>query len=88
MEKKRPMRRCVGCGISKDKDELVRIIRDANGELHADFTGRANGRGAYICNNSKCLEKAAKRRGFEKSFREAVPVEALKELEKELAQNG
>ncbi len=88
MEKKKPMRRCVGCGISKDKDELVRVVHDTNGEFHVDFTGKANGRGAYICRNKECLLKAAKRKGFERSFKEAVPAETLEALEKELALHG
>ena len=68
MEKKKPLRKCVGCNEMKPKSELVRVIRTAEGEILLDTTGRMNGRGAYICRSVECLEKARKARRFEKSF--------------------
>ena len=82
------MRRCVGCGTSMEKDMLVRIVRGLDGEIHVDFSGKANGRGAYICKNSECLDRAFKRRGFEKSFKEAISAETIENLKKELEWHG
>ena len=91
MEKKKPMRKCVGCGESKEKAFLIRVIRDTNGEIHLDPTGRANGRGAYICKSTECFEKARKARRFEKNFSckidESVYEVMADELRKE-TENG
>lgn len=67
-ERKNPQRRCVGCMVSKDKIELVRIAA-YEGCVSVDFDGRAKGRGCYICrNNAECLEKAYKRKAIERSL--------------------
>ena len=60
--KKIPIRRCVGCGESKPKKELVRVVRSAAGEVNLDLTGRMPGRGAYLCRDTECLRKARKAR--------------------------
>ena len=52
------MRRCLGCFESKPKKELIRIVKNKDGEISLDKTGKKQGRGAYICNNIECLEKA------------------------------
>ncbi|WP_044913700.1 RNase P modulator RnpM [Butyrivibrio sp. WCE2006] len=88
MEKKKPMRRCVGCGESREKSMLIRVIRDTDGEIHLDSTGRANGRGAYVCRDIKCLEKAIKKKGLERSLKVSVPEDTLEQLKKELDVNG
>ena len=58
--KKIPQRTCIGCKEKKDKKDLIRIVKDKDGNITLDRTGRANGRGAYICDNIQCLEKAIK----------------------------
>ena len=58
--KKIPLRRCLGCFESKPKNELCRVVKTADGEIILDKTGKKNGRGAYICSNRECLEKAIK----------------------------
>ena len=68
MQKKIPMRQCLGCREAKPKKELIRVVRSAEGEISLDFKGKAAGRGAYICRSTDCLEKARKARRFEKSF--------------------
>ena len=83
----KPMRRCVGCGESKEKKELIRVVRDTEGQIHLDVTGRANGRGAYICRDKKCLEQAIKRKGLDRTLKVSVPAEAIENLKKELAEN-
>ena len=66
--KKLPNRTCIGCGEQKTKKELIRIVKNQAGEIKVDKTGKLPGRGAYICNNSECLEKAMKSKRLEKSF--------------------
>ncbi len=82
--RKIPMRRCVGCGERKEKRELVRILRDPEGKILLDPTGRANGRGAYLCRNAQCLKKAAKSRALERSLEVRIPEEIYGILEKEM----
>ncbi len=84
MPKKIPMRTCIGCGENKSKKELVRIVRTPEGELHLDRTGRANGRGAYLCRKEACLEQAKKRHALGRAFREEIPSGAYHVLEQEM----
>ena len=87
-QKKIPLRKCNGCGEQKDKRELVRIVKNANGEISLDVTGKAAGRGAYICPNAKCLRKARKTKRIDKVFECAVPSEVYEQLEEQLKNNG
>ena len=66
--RKIPQRKCVGCGTSKDKKELIRVVKNAEGEISVDLTGKKNGRGAYICHDAECLKKAKKAGRLESSF--------------------
>ena len=84
MQKKIPTRKCVGCGEMKEKKELIRVIKTQEGEIFIDATGKANGRGAYICNSADCLKKALKNRGLERSLKSQIPEEVRTRLEKEL----
>ena len=61
-------RTCIGCNTKKNKNDLIRIIKDKNGIIKIDNTGKMQGRGAYICNNIACLENAKKKRKLEKNF--------------------
>ena len=83
--KKVPQRKCVGCAQIKDKKELIRIIKSTDGEISIDSSGRKNGRGAYICADPKCLEKAQKSKGLERSLKVAIPKEVYDELLKEMS---
>ncbi|WP_330413350.1 RNase P modulator RnpM [Coprococcus sp. AF21-14LB] len=83
--KKIPMRKCVGCQEMKAKKEMIRIVRTEEQDFLLDATGRKNGRGAYICPSSECLEKAIKNRGLERSFKQAIPKEVYDELCKEMS---
>lgn len=65
---KTPMRMCLGCNEMKPKKELMRVVKSPEGEISLDFTGKKNGRGAYICRSTECFEKARKARRFEKTF--------------------
>lgn len=82
--KKIPMRKCVGCQEMKSKQELVRIIRTNEDEIIVDPTGRANGRGAYICKNPQCLQMAKKNKGLERSLKKQLPEEIYASLEEEM----
>lgn len=87
-EKKLPMRQCTGCREMKNKKELIRVLKQAESDkIIIDFTGKANGRGAYICNNIECFEKAVKCRGLERSLKAQIPAEVIEELRKEMG-NG
>ena len=86
VKKKVPMRKCVGCGEMKNKKEMIRVLKTAEGEIFLDATGRKNGRGAYICRSSECLEKAVKNRGLERSLKTQIPEAVYEELKKEFAQ--
>lgn len=63
-----PMRMCLGCNEMKPKKELMRVVKSPEGEISLDFTGKKNGRGAYLCKSPQCFEKARKARRLEKSF--------------------
>ena len=85
--KRVPQRKCVGCGEMIGKKGAVRVVRDKDGSFSVDPTGKKNGRGAYICNDRKCLELARKGKKLERSFKCRVPEEIYDELEKELTEN-
>ena len=68
MEKKTPMRQCLGCREMKPKRELIRVVRSPEGEISLDFRGKAPGRGAYLCPDPQCLKKAIKARALERAF--------------------
>ena len=58
--KKIPQRSCVVCRIQRNKNELLRIVKNKENEIKIDITGKQSGRGAYICYKEECLEKAIK----------------------------
>ena len=82
--KKIPTRRCTGCGEHFPKSELVRIVREPDGEITLDLTGKKSGRGAYICKRVDCLRKARKVSRIERSLECSVPSEIYEKIEKEL----
>ena len=75
MAKKIPMRMCVSCREMQPKKELVRVVRTPEDTVLLDTTGRANGRGAYLCKKSACLEKAIKSRALERALEISIPPE-------------
>lgn len=75
-----PQRSCIGCNTKKDKKDLIRIVKDKDGNISIDKTGKANGRGAYICNNVECLEKAIKSKRLERSFEKSINSEIYENL--------
>ena len=88
MNKKIPMRQCVGCQEMKNKKEMLRVLKTAEDEIVLDATGRKNGRGAYLCFSRECLAKARKNKGLERSLKMSIPSEVYDSLEKELDELG
>ena len=87
--KKVPMRRCLGCGESFPKKELIRVVHTPDDTICLDFRGKVSGRGAYICRSLTCFKKAKKAGRFERNLGCSIPDEVYEELEKELtAENG
>ena len=84
MEKKIPMRQCLGCREMKPKRELIRVVRSPEGSVSLDFKGKAPGRGAYVCPDVQCLKKAIKTKALERAFSTAIPDEVYRALEEEL----
>jgi predicted RNA-binding protein YlxR (DUF448 family) len=82
--KKIPQRMCIGCQEMKPKKELIRVVKNSEGEIKVDLTGKAPGRGAYICKNIACLEKAVKTKRFEKNFETRIDEGIYKRLREEL----
>lgn len=92
--KKVPLRKCTGCGEMKEKRELIRVVKapekkDENGnvisggEISLDLTGRKPGRGAYVCKNTDCFEKARKARRFERSLSCKIPEDVYEQMSAE-----
>ncbi len=77
-----PKRTCIGCSEVKLKKELIRIVKNKEGQIFIDKTGKANGRGAYICDSIECLEKAIKTKRLERSFETQISNEIYDELRK------
>lgn len=78
--KKIPQRTCLGCKEIKPKKELIRIVKQSDGKIFIDKTGKANGRGAYICNNVECLDKAIKSKRLDKNFETEINNEIYESL--------
>lgn len=83
--KKIPARICVGCREAKPKTELLRVLKDNEGRITMDDTGRKNGRGAYLCRNRTCLERALKSKGLERSLKMEIPPVVIESLKREMS---
>lgn len=86
--RKIPLRKCIGCGEMIGKKGLLRVVRNKEGEFALDLTGKLAGRGAYICNDLECFQKARKTKAFERSFKSAIPEAVYDSLEKAVAENA
>ena len=87
-KRKVPLRTCTGCGETKGKKELIRIVNNKDGIISIDLQGKLPGRGAYICHNPECLKKMRKAKRLERSFERSIPDEVYDSLEKELENDG
>ena len=82
--KKIPNRACIGCNEIKPKKELIRIVKNKEGNIFVDKTGKANGRGAYLCDNVECLEKAIKTKRLERTFETVIDAKIYEDLRGEM----
>lgn len=83
--KKIPSRRCAGCGEHFPKGELIRVVRSPEGVISLDKTGKAPGRGVYLCHKAACLQRARKARRLEQSLEVAIGDAVYAALEEALA---
>lgn len=83
--KKIPQRMCTGCMEMKPKKELIRVVKNKEGEVSIDLIGKKPGRGAYICRNAECLEKAFKTKRLEKNLEIKIDEEIYNRLKEEIA---
>ena len=78
--KKLPQRTCMGCNEKKDKKDLIRIVKNKNGEISIDKTRKQEGRGAYICDKVECLDKVIKSKRLEKVLETKISSEIYEDL--------
>ena len=76
-----PQRTCVACGAKKAQGELLRVVSQGGTPAQIDAIGRAPGRGAYLCRQAACVEKAWARRALERALKLQNPVEAALKAE-------
>lgn len=67
-QKKIPLRMCIACRELKEKREMLRVVKNGEGKIFLDFSSKAAGRGAYICDNSECIKKLKRQRLLNKVF--------------------
>ncbi|MBP2031667.1 putative RNA-binding protein YlxR (DUF448 family) [Clostridium algifaecis] len=83
-KKKIPQRMCLGCMEMKPKRELIRVVKNKEGEVFVDITGKKNGRGAYVCKNIECLELAFKNKRLQKNLETNIDEELYNKLKDEI----
>ena len=86
MQKKIPQRQCMGCRERKPKREMIRVVRGTDGTVNLDFSGKAPGRGAYICPNGDCLKKALRSKALDRSLETTIPEAVYDRLAREMEQ--
>ncbi len=86
--KKIPLRTCMGCNEKKNKKELIRIVKNKQNVIFIDKTGKAEGRGAYICDNINCLEKVIKSKRLEKVLDVKISEQIYEQLRGEIIGNN
>ncbi len=84
MQKKIPQRQCMGCRERKNKRDMIRVVRQTDGNVSLDFSGKLNGRGAYICPDPECLKKARKAKSLDRSLEVSIPEEVYDRLDREM----
>lgn len=80
--KKIPMRMCTGCMEMKPKKELIRVVKNKEGEISLDLVGKKPGRGAYVCKSTDCLEKAFKTKRLSRNLETTISQEIYDGLRK------
>lgn len=85
--KKVPMRKCLGCNEIFPKRDLIRVVKNKEGDIALDLKGKLNGRGAYICKSRECYEKAYKTKKLNRAFQCEISEDLYKEMLKGLEDN-
>ena len=88
MQKKIPMRQCLGCREMKPKRELIRVVKSPQDEISLDFKGKKPGRGAYVCHSAECLKRAEKTKALSRAFGLQIPQEIMDELHKQMEETS
>jgi predicted RNA-binding protein YlxR (DUF448 family) len=88
MPKKIPVRQCVACRAHKEKPELARVVRTPDGTVVYDPRGKVSGRGAYICRDVKCLEKAIKSRALSRALEAPIDESVFETLRAQMREAG
>lgn len=88
MQKKIPMRQCVGCKEMKPKMQLIRVVKSPEGELSLDLKGKAPGRGAYLCNDSNCLKRAQKSKALERALDCSIGASIYEQLMQKMEESA
>lgn len=83
--RKIPMRMCVGCREMKPKAQLLRVVKPAEGDARIDTTGKAPGRGAYVCGQIECLRRAIKSRALDRALDTKIEDAVFEQLEAQIA---
>ena len=83
-QKKIPMRTCIACREEKPKKEMLRVVKNAAGEIRLDFSGKLPGRGAYVCGSEACIKKLKKYRLLNKAFSSEVAPDVYDAIEEEV----
>ncbi|PRR80249.1 hypothetical protein CLLI_04170 [Clostridium liquoris] len=86
--KKIPQRMCTGCAEMKPKKDLIRVVKNKEGEVSIDLTGKKPGRGAYICKSVSCLQKAFKSKKLERNLETTISEEIYSKLKEEIENEG
>lgn len=81
--KKIPMRMCIACHEMKAKKEMLRVVKPKEGDVFIDFSGKAAGRGAYICNNPECIKKLRKGRLLNRAFAAEITLAVYDQIEED-----
>ncbi len=88
MQKKIPMRQCLGCREMKPKRELCRVVRSPEGTVSLDAKGKAPGRGAYVCPSAECLKRAIKTKALSRALEVEIPQEIYDSLEQQMEEHA
>ncbi|HCX63635.1 MAG TPA: DUF448 domain-containing protein [Eubacteriaceae bacterium] len=78
--KKKPQRTCIHCGEKIEKRSLNRIVKNKEGEIFYDKTGKANGRGSYLCSEEKCIRSILEKNTLERVFRVSIDEKTKQEI--------
>ena len=80
-QNKKPTRTCIVCRKEFEKKQLIRVVKNKDGVISVDLSGKSDGRGAYLCKNKDCARKLRKVKAFDRVFKTAVSASVYDEIE-------